>query len=65
MRRDRSFLYMSEVDLAMTLSDYFAALMRSKIGGSAPRRDMLLRGMKVEEEKAARIGIVDSAAYDS
>ena len=32
MRRDRGFLYMSEVDLAITLPDYFSALVRSKIG---------------------------------
>uniref|UniRef100_A0A7N2LF76 Delta(3)-Delta(2)-enoyl-CoA isomerase n=2 Tax=Quercus lobata TaxID=97700 RepID=A0A7N2LF76_QUELO len=65
MRRDRGFLYMSEVDLAITLPDYVAALMRSKIGGSAARRDVLLRGMKVKGEEAVRMGIVDSAAYDS
>ncbi|KAL0007304.1 hypothetical protein SO802_008806 [Lithocarpus litseifolius] len=65
MRRDRSFLYMSEVDLAMTLLDYFATLMRSKIGGSATRCDVLLRGMKVKGQEAVRMGIVDSAVYDS
>ncbi|XP_065633280.1 enoyl-CoA delta isomerase 1, peroxisomal-like [Quercus suber] len=31
MRRHRGFLYMSEVDLAITLPDYFSALLRSKI----------------------------------
>ena len=65
MRHDRGFLYMSEVDLAITLLDYVAALMRSKIGGSAARRDVLLRGMKVKGEEAVRMGIVDLAAYDS
>ena len=66
MRRDRGFLYMSEVDhLAMTLSVYFSALVRSKIGGSSARRDVL-RGMKVKGEEALRMGmIVDSAAHDS
>ena len=69
MRRDRGFLYMSEVDLAITLPDYFTALVRSKIGGSgsgsgsdSARRDVLLRGMKVKGEEAVRMGIVDSAA---
>ena len=49
----------------ITLPDYVATLMRSKIGGSAARRDVLLRGMKVKGEEAVRMGIVDSAAYDS
>ena len=49
----------------MTLLDYFSALVRSKIGGSSTRRDVLLRGMKVKGEEALRMGIVDSAAHDS
>nr|POE70846.1 enoyl-coa delta isomerase 2, peroxisomal [Quercus suber] len=49
----------------MTLPDYVAALIRSKIGGSAARRDVLPRGMKVKGEEAVRMGIADSAAHDS
>ena len=60
MRRDRGFLYMSEVDhLAMALSDYFSALVRSKIGGS-------VRRVAERDEEALRMEmIVDSAAHDS
>ncbi|XP_050282819.1 enoyl-CoA delta isomerase 2, peroxisomal-like [Quercus robur] len=66
MRHDRGFLYMSEVDLAITLPDYFSGLVRSKISRlSAARRDVLLRGMKVKGEEAVRMGIVDSVAHDS
>ena len=65
MRRDHGFLYMSEVDLAITLPDYIAALMRSKIGGSATRRYVLLIGMKLKGEEVVRMGIMDSVAYDS
>ena len=65
MRRDRGILYMSEVDLAMTLPEYITALMRSKIEGSAARRDVLLKGMKVKGEEAVRMGIVDFATHDS
>ncbi|KAM4082044.1 hypothetical protein ACJW30_11G139200 [Castanea mollissima] len=65
MRRDRGFRYMSEVDLVMTLLDYFSALVRSKIGGSSARCDELLRGMKVKGEEEVRMEIVDLAAYDS
>ena len=65
MSCERGFLYTSEVDLAMTLSDYFSPLVRSKIGGLSAQRDVLLRGMKVKGEKAVRMGIVDLAAHDS
>ena len=60
MRRDRGFLYMSEVDhLAMALSDYFSALVRSKIGGS-------VRRVAKRDEEALRMEmIVDSTAHDS
>ena len=64
MRHDHNFLYMSEVNLAMTLPNYFVTLMWSKIGGSAAWHDVLLRGMKVKGEEAVRMGIVDLTAYD-
>ena len=49
----------------MALSDYFSALVRSKIGGSSAQRDVLRR-MKVKGEEALRMGmIVDLAAHDS
>ena len=54
MRRNCGFLYISKVDLAMTLPDYFST-----------QRDVLLRGMKVKGEEAVRMGIVDSAEHDS
>ena len=65
MRRDRGVLYMSEVDIGLTLPDYFTALMRSKIGSASARRDILLAGRKVKGEEAVKMGIVDSAAHDS
>ncbi|KAM3685744.1 hypothetical protein ACB098_11G143600 [Castanea mollissima] len=65
IRSNRGFLYMSEVDLVMTLPNYFSALARSKIGGSSARRDVLLIGMKVKGEEAVRMGIVGSAAHNS
>ncbi|KAF3952320.1 hypothetical protein CMV_022111 [Castanea mollissima] len=65
MRSNCGFLYMSEVDLVMTLPDYFSALARSKIGGLSAQRDVLLIGMKVKGEKAVKMGIVDSATHNS
>ncbi|XP_022975055.1 enoyl-CoA delta isomerase 2, peroxisomal-like [Cucurbita maxima] len=61
MRRDKGVLYMSEIDLGFTLPDYFAALMRSKIGSASVRRDVLLAGMKVNGETAVKLGITDAA----
>lgn len=60
MRRDRGVLYMSEVDIGMTLPGYFTALMRSKVAKPDVRRDVLLRGVKVKAEEAAAKGLIDS-----
>ncbi|KAJ0035201.1 hypothetical protein Pint_24626 [Pistacia integerrima] len=64
MRRDKGVLYMSEVDIGLTLPDYFAALFRAKIGSASVRRDILLRARKIKGEEAVKMGIVDSA-HDS
>lgn len=64
MRSDRGVLYMSELDIGMTFPDYFTALVRSKVGSAAARRDVLLKAAKVRAAEAVEMGIVDSA-YDS
>ncbi|XP_044486273.1 enoyl-CoA delta isomerase 2, peroxisomal-like [Mangifera indica] len=64
MRGDKGVLYMSEVDIGLTLPDYFAALFRAKIGSALVRRDILLRATKIKGEEAVKMGIVDSA-HDS
>ena len=63
---------MSKVNLAITLLDYFLALMRSTIGESgsgsgsdSARRYVLLRRMKVKGEEAVRMRNVDSMVHDS
>ncbi|TKY53703.1 Enoyl-CoA delta isomerase 3 [Spatholobus suberectus] len=61
MRADRGVLYMPEVDLGITLPDYFAAVSRAKI---AAARDVLLGGKKVRAKEAVEMGIVHSA-HDS
>ncbi|CAN8232164.1 unnamed protein product [Cochlearia groenlandica] len=66
MRRDRGVLYMSEVDIGLSMPDYFAAMVRSKLGTCAARRELLLSGKKIRGGEAVALGIVDSAeAYDS
>ncbi|KAI3756737.1 hypothetical protein L1987_56560 [Smallanthus sonchifolius] len=64
MRRDRGVLYMSEVDMGMTLPDYFTAMIRSKVAKPDARRDVLLRGVKVKGDEAVVKGLIDSA-HDS
>ncbi|KAL8196038.1 hypothetical protein R6Q57_025038 [Mikania cordata] len=61
MRRDRGVLYMSEVDIGMTLPDYFTAAIRSKVAKPEVRRDVLLRGVKFKAEDAVVKGLIDSA----
>ncbi|XP_028762391.1 enoyl-CoA delta isomerase 2, peroxisomal-like [Neltuma alba] len=64
MRSDKGVLYMPEVDLGMTLPDYFVVGLRSKIRSSAGLRDILLRGLKVKATEGVKMGIV-SSAHDS
>ncbi|XP_024032449.1 enoyl-CoA delta isomerase 2, peroxisomal-like [Morus notabilis] len=64
MRKDRGVLYMSEVDLGLRLPDYFAAVLRAKIGSAAVRREVALIGRKIGGEEAVRMGIAESA-HDS
>lgn len=60
MRSDKGVLYMSELDIGMTLPDYFNAMFRSKIGSPSARRALLLRASKVRAEEAVGMGIIDS-----
>ncbi|XVE65876.1 hypothetical protein DITRI_Ditri08aG0034500 [Diplodiscus trichospermus] len=61
MRRDRGVLYMPEVDIGLTLPDYFVALFRGKIGSTSARRDLFLRGSKMKGDEAEKRGIVEAA----
>ncbi|XP_056168874.1 enoyl-CoA delta isomerase 1, peroxisomal-like [Syzygium oleosum] len=61
MRRDRGFLYMSEMDIGLVIPNWFMALMRSKIGDPRARREAVMRAAKLTAEDGVRIGVVDSA----
>ncbi|KAK3043440.1 hypothetical protein RJ639_002019 [Escallonia herrerae] len=61
MRGDRGVMYMSELDIGMTLPDYFTALVRAKVADPAARRDVLLRAVRVRGEEAVAMGLVQSA----
>ncbi|KAK8648153.1 hypothetical protein V6N13_128914 [Hibiscus sabdariffa] len=61
MRRDRGVLYMSEVDLGLTLPGYVNVLFREKTGDASVRRDVLLQGLKMEGDEAVKRGVVEAA----
>ncbi|XP_071734530.1 enoyl-CoA delta isomerase 1, peroxisomal [Rutidosis leptorrhynchoides] len=64
MRKDRGFIYMSEMDIRLVVPNWFVKLLKSKIESPAGLRDVLLRAEKVTAETAVAKGIIYSA-YDS
>ncbi|XP_022133536.1 enoyl-CoA delta isomerase 1, peroxisomal [Momordica charantia] len=64
MRRDRGFLYMSELDIRRVIPSWFMALVKNKIGAPVARRDVVLKAPKLTADKALEMGIIDSA-HDS
>ncbi|KAF9621855.1 hypothetical protein IFM89_028443 [Coptis chinensis] len=58
MRKDRGVLYMSELDIGMTLPDYFMAFMREKIWVKS-LRDVVLQGKRIKGEDGVKMGIID------
>lgn len=61
IRSDRGVLYMPEVDIGLTLPDYFTAMGRAKIGSASALRELFLRGAKVGGEEAVKMGVAWSA----
>ncbi|MCD9645379.1 dodecenoyl-CoA isomerase [Datura stramonium] len=61
MRKDRGFLYMSEIDIGLKLTVWNVAIVRSKVKSPAVSRDVVLRGTKLTADVAIEQGIVDSA----
>lgn len=64
MRKDKGFLYMSELNIGLNFADYFMAFLKSKIPSSRVRRDVLLQSMKIRADKAVEMGLIDFA-YNS
>ncbi|KAK9061196.1 hypothetical protein SSX86_018376 [Deinandra increscens subsp. villosa] len=61
MRKDRGFLYMSEMDIKLVVPDWFVKLLKNRIGSAAALRDVVLRAEKVTAEAAVAKGIIYSA----
>ncbi|KAJ4722642.1 Enoyl-CoA delta isomerase 2, peroxisomal [Melia azedarach] len=64
MKRHKSILYMKEVDIGISLPDYFTALFRSKVGSAKDLRNIVLTPKKISGEEALGMGFVE-AVYDS
>ncbi|KAF7132968.1 hypothetical protein RHSIM_Rhsim09G0164400 [Rhododendron simsii] len=60
MRKDRGFLYMSEMDIGLRVPAWFVAVIRSKIGSPAARREVLLRAAKLTAVAAEGMGVVEA-----
>lgn len=61
MRKDRGFLYMSELDIGLKVPAWFVAVLKCKIGSSAAWRDIVLRAARIPAETAVQKGIIESA----
>ncbi|KAK1378087.1 enoyl-CoA delta isomerase 1, peroxisomal-like [Heracleum sosnowskyi] len=61
MRKDRGFIYMSEVDIGLKLPAWFVTVLRCKIGSPAVWRDLVLRGRKLTAEMAVEKGVIEAA----
>ncbi|CAA2967425.1 enoyl- delta isomerase 1, peroxisomal-like [Olea europaea subsp. europaea] len=64
MRKDRGFLYMSELDIRMKIPTWFMQIVKSKIASPKVWREVILKAAKIKAEMAVECGIVDSA-HDS
>ncbi|CAN1258551.1 Enoyl-CoA delta isomerase 1, peroxisomal [Linum perenne] len=63
MRKDRGFLYMSEVDIGLVIPDWFVTVLNSKIGSGSMRREVVMSAMKLTAEMGVERGIVHSAHH--
>ncbi|KAL3348911.1 hypothetical protein AABB24_022197 [Solanum stoloniferum] len=61
MRKDRGFLYMSEMDIGFPIPIWFSALVKCRMGSAAVRREVVMKAAKVTAEMGVQMGFVDSA----
>lgn len=59
MRKERGFLYMSEVDIDLVVPEWFVEVVRSKIGSGVSLRDVFLKAEKLTGTAAMEMGLVD------
>ncbi|KAJ4721017.1 enoyl-CoA delta isomerase 1, peroxisomal-like [Melia azedarach] len=64
MRKDRGFLYMSELDVRLKIPPWSMALIESKVGNPKVQREIVLRAARLTAKEGEKWGIID-AAHDS
>ncbi|KAJ8765991.1 hypothetical protein K2173_020507 [Erythroxylum novogranatense] len=65
MRKERGFLYMSEMDIGRVVPEWFMAMLKCKIGDANARRELIMKAVKMNAETAVERGIVYSAHQGS
>ncbi|KAL8103023.1 enoyl-CoA delta isomerase 1, peroxisomal-like [Apium graveolens] len=65
MRKDRGFIYMSEVDIGLKMPDWFMTVLKCKIGSPAVWRDLVLKGRKMTAEVAVEKGVIEAACENA
>ncbi|MCD7460892.1 hypothetical protein HAX54_044675 [Datura stramonium] len=61
MRKDRGFLYMSELDIGYPIPIWFSGFVKCRLGPPAVWRELMLKARKLTAEMGVQMGIVDSA----
>ncbi|KAK2978103.1 hypothetical protein RJ640_009267 [Escallonia rubra] len=61
MRKDRGYLYVSELDIGLVIPAWFGTFLRCKIGSPAVWRDVVMRAEKMTAEVAVQKGVIESA----
>ncbi|KAK2978102.1 hypothetical protein RJ640_009266 [Escallonia rubra] len=61
MRKDRGYLYVSELDIGLVIPAWFGTFLRCKIGSPAVWRDVVMRAEKLTAEVAVQKGVIESA----
>ncbi|XP_059315975.1 enoyl-CoA delta isomerase 1, peroxisomal-like [Lycium ferocissimum] len=61
MRKDRGFLYMSEIDIGLNIPAWFVTLVKNKVKSPAAWREVVMRGTKLTADMAVEQGIVDTS----
>ncbi|XP_057785965.1 enoyl-CoA delta isomerase 1, peroxisomal-like [Salvia miltiorrhiza] len=61
MRKDKGYLYMSELDIGYAIPQWFVQVVKSKIGSPKICRSVVMTAAKITAEMGVAWGIVDSA----
>ncbi|XP_047311265.1 enoyl-CoA delta isomerase 1, peroxisomal [Impatiens glandulifera] len=61
MRKDRGYLYMSELDISLKIPAWFVKLLKNRIASPAVHREIVLKAAKFTATAALEKGIIESS----